>query len=567
MALGDGIESYPAAQARIVELEERLERYVLQQRVLDAKNRVRVSVLSMTVENDWPRIILDANDELSHFIEFNAFRVNIFDPGNGNQFFSLYEIHDGVNVDLKQLVPTYPALDLAFTSGIPSSRRSRSEINRLDGIVAEDTTQSAVDVPFSGGTISIISDIEDAFSEQDVIVVGLFCNVIDEAFHRLSDIRKIRRRDQLLHQKQHLESVGHLTAGVAHNFNNMLQGIMGNIYMAKMVASSEKQLGILAKSESAGLRAAQLVRQLILSVKPTPPNDKSSMDPTERIQAIIDLARSTFDPRIEVSVDIANDIPPINMDPSYFEQVILNILLNARDALTEGAQARIDKPLINVHMSVGRSNLPGMEGIDYLCVSIVDNGMGMDEVTRLQIYEPFFTTKSPDRGTGLGLSTVRSIVENQGGHIVCISNQGEGTSFRVFIKLNHSEVPKHTNEKLATILVVDDEYLVRDSTEAILKHHGFTTLTACDGQEAVERFRRHSPELVLLDLSMPKMSGTETFAAMRKINPTAKILIYTGDENELASNSFEDTFVIRKPYLASDLVKVIEDILGVQQEV
>lgn len=177
------------------------------------------------------------------------------------------------------------------------------------------------------------------------------------------------------------------------------------------------------------------------------------------------------------------------------------------------------------------------------------------------MYEPFFTTKAPNKSTGLGLSTIRSILEDQGGHILCSSTSGGETSFVINIALASTDETDVDQNKTASILLIDSEEVMRNPTRSILEYNGYQTLVTRDGKEGIETFRQHQPDVVLLDLSMPDMSVNKVFTTIRQINPNAKILIFMETGNELdALSLYADTPIIRKPYLASNLVYTIEQI-------
>ena len=192
---------------------------------------------------------------------------------------------------------------------------------------------------------------ENAFSDSDIDTATQFCLVIEEGYRRLGDIRQIRQQDAQLYRAQQMDSVGLIAAGIAHNFNNLLQVIMGNIYMAKLDVASEQQLALIEEAESAGQRASEIVRQLRLSVHPNLLNKVHSINPSENIQNIVELARSTFEQTIEVELHFEGDIPLINMDSSFFEQVVLNVLLNARDAVIKSANDYGRTPRIDIRIS------------------------------------------------------------------------------------------------------------------------------------------------------------------------------------------------------------------------
>ncbi len=548
-----------ALRARIAELEAQVKDYELQQRIREAKDRVRKTVGDMTSEDDWRHVVTDIYQELKDLIGVECLGISLFDSVDADSYKHYVIIFGNEVKEFHEVKMTAPALRQAFNSGMPVYRRNKREITRIDGAGLAEQVGSVLEVPFAGGAIGMSARQENAFSDSDIDTATQFCSVIEEGYRRLADIRQIREQDAQLYRAQKMDSVRLIAAGIAHNFNNLLQVIMGNIYMAKLDVASEQQLALIEEAESAGQRASEIVRQLRLSVHPDLLNKVHSINPSENIQDIVELARSTFEQTIEVELHFEGDIPLINMDSSFFEQVVLNVLLNARDAVAHGAEHSGRTPRIGIHVSVGPSELPDASAADYLRVEIMDNGCGIDEATQQRMYEPFFTTKPPNASTGLGLSTVRSILDDQGGHILCSSTSEEGTSFVIHIALEPTRQTGLDQPKTTSILVIESEEIMRNSTRSILEYNGYQTLVARDGHEGIEAFRQHHPDVVLLDLSVPDISGEKAFTAIRQINPNANILIFGENKNESYVRSlYRDAPTVHKPYVASELVAIIE---------
>ena len=552
MSLSDDADSVQNLRDRIDELGTALERCQFQLRIEEVKKQIRSTVAGMVSEEDWQCIAEDSHRLLSTLIRLDALSICLFDAIDSESchYYSVYKSRqNNYKAEMKA-----PAIRQAFASGTPIYRRDRSEITRVDGSYMTQYAGSIVDVPFSGGTLAVNSIREHAFSKDDIDIIVQFCAVLDEGFNRLTAIRHVREQDKKLSEARQVDSVGILAAGVAHNFNNILQAIMGNIYMAKLNASSEQQRSFIEEAEMAGDRAAKLVRQLRLSVQPSVLNEKHPIDPTEYVHDTIELARDTFDRAIEVELDINSEIPMITTNPSLFEQIILNVLLNARDAVIKSANDYGRTPRIDIRMSTGSSPVEATDA-NYLRIDIIDNGCGMDSATRQHIYDPFFTTKGPS-ATGLGLSTVRKILEDQGGHMLCESSLGERTHFSIYMPLGFDREVEEDNN--LTVLVADGEEIVRNSTRSILEHHGYNTLIAGSSQEAIEAFRLHRPDLLLLDLSISDGPESAPFTTIRHMDPAANIIVFVGEEDALSPEILDaDPLVIRKPYLASELLAMV----------
>ncbi|MBT4504461.1 MAG: PAS domain S-box protein [Gemmatimonadetes bacterium] len=380
-------------------------------------------------------------------------------------------------------------------------------------------------------------------------------------------------RDKLeeqLHNSQKLEAVGQLTAGVAHNFNNMLQGMIGNLYLAQLDATEEVQ-PFLGAAQAAADRAAEMIRQLMVFAQQGVQMECQSVDWFEIVRNTVEICRATFDPKIAIVETLPEGDGVVEGDSGQLRQVIMNLMLNARDALEEE-----ENPASTVCIEGGRVAMkikPGMASPSgpYLRLRIEDNGIGMEDGTRERIFEPFFTTKPVDRGTGLGLSTAYAIVRQHGGWIECESEKGRGTSMSIFLPLEGTvktgeagEGEKGMGEHRGTVLIVDDEEVVRGPTCEFLERSGFKVLVASDGEEGLEVFRREWKRigLVFLDLSMPGMSGEEMLVELRAIDSDMPVVIFTGhlvEEEDFAGVQG----VLQKPF---SLEGVLEKALAVMDD-
>lgn len=376
-------------------------------------------------------------------------------------------------------------------------------------------------------------------------------------------------RDKLeeqLRNSQKLEAVGQLTGGVAHNFNNMLQGMIGNLYLAQLDAAEEVQ-PFLGAAQAAADRAAEMVRQLMVFAQQGVPMACQPIDWFEVVRNTVEICRATFDPKIAIAENLPQGEGMIKGDPGQLGQVVMNLMLNARDALEEmgnqNSTVCINGGRVTTKVKPEMASRSG----PYLCLRIEDNGVGMADGTRHRIFEPFFTTKPVDRGTGLGLSTAYAIVQQHGGWIECESEMGRGTCMSIFLPLESEveigeagEGARGMGEHRGTVLIVDDEEVVRGPTSQFLVRSGFEVLVARDGEEGLEIFRRERKRigLVFLDLSMPGMSGEEMLVELRAIDPDMPVVIFTGHLVE------EEDFVgvqgvLQKPfYLEGVLEKALE---------
>ena len=393
------------------------------------------------------------------------------------------------------------------------------------------------------------------------------------------DITEQRGLEMGLRQAQKMEAVGRLAGGVAHDFNNLLQGILGNIALIEQdvgpfatPASRER----IAMAHHAGQRAAQIVKQL-LGFSRLSHLKLTQCEVNSVIHELHNIIRSTFDPRTEVSTDLQGDCWRLRADATQIEQVVMNMVVNARDAMN--GTGRINISSRNVYL--GETQLitmpEGREG-EFVRISVTDNGSGMPPEVLSKIFEPFFTTKEQGKGTGLGLATSFGIVQQHGGWITCDSVVGTGTTFHIFLPRCTEVEPVEVAGPVApvgpvkgggeTILLVDDEMVVRAVAQGLLKKLGYNVITADDGEAALEILHRMDGgiHLCLLDLTMPRLSGKDTFTAMRR-GPARGVPVvicsgYLVDLDGFAeeTGSRPDAFV-QKPYALDDLARCIRSVL------
>jgi PAS domain S-box-containing protein len=379
------------------------------------------------------------------------------------------------------------------------------------------------------------------------------------------DVTERRQRDEQLRQAQKLEAVGQLTAGIAHNFNNMLMGMLSNLELAAQRAPVELR-PFLHDAEESAHRAAHLVRQLMTYAGRNRPTARSVESVGALVERMIAFCRTTFDQRIAFDTH-CDASARARVDPVQIEQALLNLLINARDAL---ADAGGDAPRVIVGVDIvpaGSRELDGRLG-DYVRVRVGDNGVGMGAATASRIFEPFFTTKPVGKGTGLGLATTRAIVIEHGGFVTCDSAPQKGATFFLYLPREAAAAvePRGVIEKLSvrgteTILVVDDEAPIRHVVSLMLTGAGFTAKVAGSGKEALELLAAglaSTVSLVLLDVSMPGMSGPELRIRIRELAPQARVIYFTGHAFDAADA--EDS-VLEKPTTEQRLLGAVRDAL------
>jgi two-component system, cell cycle sensor histidine kinase and response regulator CckA len=395
------------------------------------------------------------------------------------------------------------------------------------------------------------------------------------------DVTERRQLERQLIELQKMEAVGTLAGGIAHDFNNILTGILGSLDLARRFIAPESPASApVAECIRASDRAAHLVRQL-LDFSRRAPTECRPVNLGHVVREVVALFSQTIDRRIEVTSSIADDLLPAFVDPNQVHQVLMNLCVNARDAILESLEAPETsgiRPLTGYWIYVRAENavvdddycriVPYARKGRYILLSIGDNGAGMDDATQRRVFEPFFTTKKMGRGTGLGLSTVYGIVKQHNGWINLESLPGKGTTFSAYFPeatglpeeapASPQTAPPRSGKE--TVLFVDDEDLIRDLGRQVLEMHGYTVLLAEDGRRAVELFEanRDAIDLVVLDLTMPHRSGLEVLRAIRKIDPGRRIILSSGN---MPSEAVPGTAFLPKPYRADMLARAVRSAL------
>ncbi|MGO9572189.1 MAG: PAS domain S-box protein, partial [Desulfomonilaceae bacterium] len=352
------------------------------------------------------------------------------------------------------------------------------------------------------------------------------------------DVTREALLERQLLQAQKMEAIGTLAGGIAHDFNNLLQVVLGYSELLSLNKGLDTRLkDDLNRINQAARNGADLVHRLLTFSRKTETKPRP-LNLNHQIDQVRELLYRTVPKMIEIQLFLDSNLAAINADPTQIEQILMNLAVNARDAMPEGGKLVIetenvflDEDYCNTHLEIA----PG----HYALLTLSDSGQGMDRETLEHIFEPFYTTKRPGEGTGLGLAMVYGIVKQHRGHIACYSEPHVGTTFRIYFPALISESESKTEEALVkpilrggseTILLVDDEQLIRDLGERILTRSGYSVLTAPNGREALEVYRTSQKDisLVILDLIMPDMGGKQCLEEILKIDPQAKVLIASG---------------------------------------
>lgn len=386
------------------------------------------------------------------------------------------------------------------------------------------------------------------------------------------DITDRLRLEQQLIQSQKMEAVGTMAGGIAHNFNNIMVGIMGySEYLMMNKKPDDPDYKAISVIHEGTVRASELTKQM-LGISRGGRFNLAAVKLNRIIERILPLIDGMLDKSINVQAHLSPDLMNMEGDVSQIEQCLVNLCINARDAMPGGGTLIVETHNQVLDDDFLKSHL-GAESGPHVVVTISDTGTGITPEIREHIFEPFFTTKREKGGTGMGLATVYGIVRSHRGIISVYSEVGEGTSFKLYFPVStieEEERPPHREMTHsvpgATILLIDDESVVREMWEDFLTQRGYRVITARDGVEGIARFREHkgSVDLVILDLIMPNLGGKETLARLREIDPDLKVLVSSGySENGQAGRIVDlgiDGFV-QKPARLTQLEKQIVEIL------
>jgi two-component system cell cycle sensor histidine kinase/response regulator CckA len=389
----------------------------------------------------------------------------------------------------------------------------------------------------------------------------------------VDDITDRRRLEEELLQAQKMESIGRLAGGVAHDFNNLLTAILGYVDLADAVASDEAQVReCLAPVRSSAERAGQLTRQLLAFAR------KQMIEPRlvdlrELVDNVQQLLRRLLGEDIDVIIRGATDLWPVRVDPGQFEQVLLNLAVNGRDAMPNGGRIIIDSRNVEIGAADARPHADLTPGA-YVVLSVSDDGMGMTDDVQKRVFDPFFTTKGPGLGTGLGLSMVHGTVKQHDGHITIDSAPNRGTTISIFLPRAFGKAVEPVEASSAdvapggdeTLLLVEDETLVREMAAASLRLAGYRVLAADSGDAALVAAGTHDGaiDLLLTDVVMPQMSGTELADRLLRIRPTIRVLYTSGyTQDLLVTRGVDGSSVafLQKPYSPAALARHVRQVL------
>ena len=391
-----------------------------------------------------------------------------------------------------------------------------------------------------------------------------------ELEHRVEE--RTREREAALaqvHEMRKVESLGQLTGGVAHDFNNLLMAVLGNLELVRKFLPSDPKIRRLIDGAIQGAERGATLTKRMLAFARRQELKPETVDVPNLVDSMVEMLRRSLGPGIQIKTDFETDLPPTRVDPNQLELALLNLALNARDAMPLGGRLTI-----SAHRErIGAGDVPGLQPGDYVCIAERDTGEGMDEVTLKRATEPFFTTKGAGRGTGLGLSMVDGLVAQSGGAMRITSQQSGGTTVELWLPVAEAEAierprpvaPQRVQEsRCCRVLVIDDDPIVLAGTAAMLEDLGHTATEVDSAEQGLKILQSDaSIDLVITDHAMPGMTGTELAKRIRRKWPELPVIIATGYA-ELPGELDPSVPRLSKPYRQQDLAAVVAQLVGEQ---
>jgi two-component system cell cycle sensor histidine kinase/response regulator CckA len=392
------------------------------------------------------------------------------------------------------------------------------------------------------------------------------------AFGVFRDTTEEQRLQRQLIESQRIQSLGTLAGGVAHDFNNILSIILGyTSELEKSKSDPARHAEAIKTIQNAVRRGAALVQQILTFARRTEVSFEPVVLP-ELVRELIPMLERTFPKFITFHREFEKDLPVINAEHTQIHQALLNLCVNARDAMPSGGEIRIR---LSTHTPEEvASRFSEAENYRYVCLAVSDRGTGMDEATRSRVFDPFFTTKEMGKGTGLGLSVVYGIVQSHKGFIEVESTQGVGSTFRLYFPARGDILARHLEEEQTdeipggteTVLLVEDEDPLRNLLRSRLEAKGYTVIEARDGLQAVDSFSLHKRHIaiVFMDLGLPGMAGADVYRKIREMSPGVRVIFAGGfvmpeTKSELVKEGAEMFF--QKPYSLSSVLSTIRSML------
>jgi PAS domain S-box-containing protein len=404
----------------------------------------------------------------------------------------------------------------------------------------------------------------DAIRDESGDLIG-FAKVTRDISERRAAERALAHANEELMQSQKLEAIGRLTGGVAHDFNNLLMAVSGSLELLRKRLPNDEKLLKLADNAMQGIQRGSTLTQRMLAFARRQDLRPDSVDVSRLVSGLIEMLERTLGPRVEVATDIPDNLPAILVDENQLELAILNLAVNANDAMPDGGRLTF-----TADEAIGGENAALRPG-RYIRLSMTDTGVGMDAATLARATEPFFTTKGVGKGTGLGLAMVRGLSEQSGGTVTIRSEVGKGTTVTMWLPVSDTspaaeaepvEAVAESKGRRLRILVVDDDVLVAMNTTAMLEDLGHEAVEVHSGRQALETLETTNGfDLVITDQAMPQMTGSQFVTEARVKWPDLPVILATGYA-ELPDDADRTLARLGKPFLQSDLERVLKQVTG-----
>jgi len=427
-------------------------------------------------------------------------------------------------------------------------------------------------VQWPDGSVRWLQDIGKMVCDENGTPTEMYGIQIDITERKQSE-QSHEKLEKQLQQAQKMEAIGQLAGGVAHDYNNMLSVILGYTDLLKSsISPDDPKMEDLLQIEAAGIRSRDITRQLLAFSR------RQIIEPTrQNLNNLIEKLKKSLSRLIGEDIELkflpTNELWDVKVDPSQIDQIIFNLAANARDAMPEGGKLILKTANVNVSQPPHNQNGSATPG-DYVTLTVIDTGTGIDAETLSHIFEPFYTTKDPGKGTGLGLATVYGIVKQNKGFVNVFSKLGEGTTFKIYLPRCIEPQPEQAESDTdvschegGTVLLVEDDKMVRRITAQMLKKLGYTTIVAANAAEALTLSKKISKtiDLLIADVIMPKMNGQELREKIHSFYPGVKTLFMSGyTSNAMMQKDFlpDNCNFIQKPFGLQDLEKKIKETLA-----
>jgi two-component system cell cycle sensor histidine kinase/response regulator CckA len=503
-----------------------------------------------------------------------AIRVLIVEDSEDDAALIARELRRGGYELITQRVDSAEAMHAALNEGkwdIVICDFSMPQFSGNDALKLLRETGSEAPFIFVSGTIgedTAIAALKQG--AQDYLLKDNLKRLIPAVQRELLESERRRQRSQLereIEQLRKFEAMGRLAGGVAHDFNNLL-GIVTACTELLQDHVNDGGGEYIQSIREAAKRGASLTRQL-LAFSRKQQVQVQVIDLNERLKDISKLLRPLMGDDVEIILQLRSSVAIVEIDPGQLDQIVVNLAVNARDAMTRGGKLIVESSVVEFEEGLSQEH-PSLTPGRYVMLAVSDNGCGMDETTRSHIFEPFFTTKEVGKGSGLGLATVYGIVKQAGGHIWVYSEMDRGTTFKIYLpcaddKLGAAPEPQQealpARSKGVTILLAEDDAIMRRLTKKMLEDHGYKVLEAMDGKAALELVTGNQPDisLTLTDVVMKEMTGPELVLRLRDFYPEMKVVYMSGYTGELVANEGVNGAIrlLEKPFTRGALLKTI----------